>query len=100
MHSHVPSHTPGGGEHHVALPTLEHALPFVAAKMVVKAAPRYELLAALETNKWSFPSVTPRVLFQMAAFLEGCRTMLTTVLPLLKLSLAWVVHGVEPWSIL
>ena len=88
------------------------------AKMVVKAAPRYELLAAFETNKRSFPSVAPCVLFQMAeslepvilerqnakrhhnqispAFLEGCCTMLTTVLSLLKLSLAWVVHGVEP----
>ena len=86
--------------------------------MVVKAAPRYKLLAAFETNKRSFPSVAPCVLFQVAeslelviletknakryhnqispAFLEGCRTMLTTVLPLLKLSLAWVVHGVEP----
>ena len=38
--------------------------------MVVKAAPRYELLAALETNKWSFPSVAPCVLFQMAESLE------------------------------
>ena len=40
------------------------------AKMVVKAAPRYELLAALETNKRSFPSVAPCVLFQMAESLE------------------------------
>ena len=40
------------------------------AKMVVKAAPRYELLAALETNKRSFPSVAPRVLFQVAESLE------------------------------
>ena len=38
--------------------------------MVVKAAPRNKLLAALETNKWSFPSVTPCVLFQMAESLE------------------------------
>ena len=33
MHSHVPPHTPSRGEHHVALPTLEHALPFVAGSM-------------------------------------------------------------------
>ena len=38
--------------------------------MVVKTAPRYKLLAAFETNKWSFPSVAPCVLFQMAESLE------------------------------
>lgn len=97
---HVPPDAAGGGEHHAALPALEHPAPLVAPQVVVQTAAGNELLAALVADKRALARVAPRVLLQVTALLESGGAVGAVVLALEELALAWVVDGAEPGRVL
>ena len=58
----MPPDTAGRGEHHLAVPTLEHPPPLVGPQVGVEAAPADEGLAALVTHKRPLSGVGASVL--------------------------------------
>ena len=73
MYGHMPPDAPRSGEHHLAVPTLEHPPSLVGPQVGVEAAPAEEGLTALVTDKWPLSSVRAGVLLQVGRFLENLK---------------------------